>query len=623
MFIIENKKITGAKSLSIGKAQQFDVLLKFVDTTFSDADIFELTIDGKKSSLYGFVESGCLRFTRVDFSWIVAENTTAPISVKCNGIEILSDSIDITAEVCGGGGTGGGSAIEGNPATGHRVRFFDYQGTLLKTHYVETGQSANPPTTPEHERLLFQQWNNDFSNITRAKDVGAIYTTKSGASEFDIVLGYGNDLQISCQAYFNAGWTIDWGDGTNDTYPVGSSSLNRRNHTYSNYGRYTVKVICSAWAVGTNLSNLFANKDIIEKAFFATGHTIASNQIFAVSGLTRLTECTFASGIFASGTRKALSFTRCNSLKALICAKDQTLLYSEVTQNTENFITNAVVLNDNMTGVQTLSDTRVSEIIIPDSVIQTGGYIFQNSYIREVYMPSGVTSIYPNTFYGCTMLTTVTLASPNLTQIAQNAFYNCKSLTDLYLYAETPPVLNSSAFNDEVKLACIHVPVGCAEAYKAAANWSQFAAIIKDDVGGDDDSGEDGGGDSGGDDTGGDSGDTSGYDYDKLTASGFEGTGLNDTGDISYLNGTWTRVTTTDDATLKANGFKTEQWQLDDGIPILLYNGTEWVVMSPTMQIIKEINQYATPWDVPAGEWYGEFMLPVGSGASFTKTGGN
>lgn len=616
MFIIENKKITNAKSLSIGKAVQFDVLFKFSNTTFSDDDIFELTIDSKKSSLYGFVESGCLRFTRVDFSWIVAENTTAPISVKCNGVEILADSIDISAEVCGGGGTGGGSSVEGNPATGHRVRFYDYEGTLLKTHYVETGESANPPTTPEHDRLLFQQWNNDFSNITRAKDVGAIYTTKSGASEFDIVLGYSgasDDLQITVQAYWSAGWTIDWGDGTNFTYPSGNGALNGMRHTYSDYGRYTVKIICSNWAVGNNLSNLFANKNIVEKAFFATGHTIASNQRLAVTGLTRLTECTFA-----SGTGYFYTYQDCQSLKALICAKDQMYLAGTGNNNAvaNNFITNAFVLNDNMTTISlSFQDTRVSEIIIPDSVIQAGYSLFMNSYIRKAYIPSGVTIIYPNAFYGCTMLTTVTLASPNLTQIAANAFYNCKSLTDLYLYAQTPPRLDTSAFDSSVvKLACIHVPAGCAEAYKAASDWARFAAIIKDDVGGDDDPGED---------SGGDSGDTSGYDYDKLTASGFEGFGLNNTGAVSYLNGTWTRVTTTDDATLQANGFKTEQWQLDDGTSLLLHNGSEWVVMSPTMEIVKEINQYATPWDVPAGEWYGETMLPVGSGASFTKTGGN
>ena len=48
------------------------------------------------------------------------------------------------------------------------------------------------------------------------------------------------------------------------------------------------------------------------------------------------------------------------------------------------------------------------------------------------------------------------------------------------------------------------------------------------------------------------------YDYDILIASGFTGGGMNGE-DLSLLNGEWSRTTTTDDATLQTNGFKTEQ----------------------------------------------------------------
>lgn len=68
---------------------------------------------------------------------------------------------------------------------GFKVRFIDYDGTILKTEYVESGP-ATAPTIPEHQLLTFQSWNTDFSNITHDLDVGATYISKSGNTEIQI-----------------------------------------------------------------------------------------------------------------------------------------------------------------------------------------------------------------------------------------------------------------------------------------------------------------------------------------------------------------------------------------------------------------------------------------------------
>jgi hypothetical protein len=56
------------------------------------------------------------------------------------------------------------------------------------------------------------------------------------------------------------------------------------------------------------------------------------------------------------------------------------------------------------------------------------------------------------------------------------------------------------------------------------------------------------------------------YEYNTLVAIGFSGgiykdDQLIDSIPASGLNGTWNRITTTDDETIQTNGFKTEKWQ--------------------------------------------------------------
>ena len=67
------------------------------------------------------------------------------------------------------------------PTTGdYLVRFIDFDGTILKSQWVDDGNDATAPTAPTHDYLIFQEWNNSFTNITKDKDIGAIYETTNG-----------------------------------------------------------------------------------------------------------------------------------------------------------------------------------------------------------------------------------------------------------------------------------------------------------------------------------------------------------------------------------------------------------------------------------------------------------
>ena len=110
MFIIQNGKITSDKTLDIGKIRIINLVFES-DLAFADDDKFKLVLGDIQSENFAFANDGCLRFSYVDVSEIIKkENTDLSVKVTCNGAQILSDSIIITAYVQGGGS---GEEIQG------------------------------------------------------------------------------------------------------------------------------------------------------------------------------------------------------------------------------------------------------------------------------------------------------------------------------------------------------------------------------------------------------------------------------------------------------------------------------------------------------------------------------
>lgn len=388
------------------------------------------------------------------------------------GVKIAdTDRIDTYANKVAqieGGGSGGSSEGSGK----YRVRFFDYDGTILKTAYTDGG-AVTAPNVPEHDRLLFQEWNNDFDDITADLDVGAIYTTKSGKSEFDLDMNNLTGLTQYVGIKLVSGTaTIEWGDGQSET--LSTIGETRASHTYAVGGKYTIMVSGTGeWEL---MTSALANPN---DTSFTANHAVVAVYLagcgYLNNGLQMIPCCETATvdaaphyfyvGLFAFSGIKHFNFPRnlktanyqlnaqvfnqCRSLRSVVFAHETPWTYPRWIY---------------------FSGTALTDVVLPDTVERIGDRDFYDApLLKEIVIPSRVTIIEGGAF--------------------TNGYNpNFAGLKKVIMKPTTPPTIAlnvgnvlQSSFSYNGSLKEIIVPAGCAEAYKNATNWSYYADIIKEE----------------------------------------------------------------------------------------------------------------------------------------------
>lgn len=312
------------------------------------------------------------------------------------------------------GGGGGGTYGE------NEIIFYDYDGTIVYSCTIEEANNLTElPTPPEHEGLIFQEWNytlEEVNSTTHILDIGAMYDTYEIRT--DIIDGVETsyvvhpvrlymdlpDDGINIETNFGVGYfanygadgnkankaMIDWGDGS--PYSVSSADTVDyygnyiTNHTYESAGKYVIKI--------------FAHPDNLQ---LVDGEYVPKGRLFSISNVTnallnRTTDRLYCKGMEfgsicngfvnggkpgASHTVKFITFTS----KARLCSSS---LYSLNYFAGVSHI--SVPKGNTIISYGGFGNNMVKSISLPNTITSCAAYAFPPS-LQRLVIPDSVTSL--------------------------------------------------------------------------------------------------------------------------------------------------------------------------------------------------------------------------------------
>lgn len=120
---------------------------------------------------------------------------------------------------------------------------------------------------------------------------------------------------------------------------------------------------------------------------------------------------------------------------------------------------------------------KLQSITIPEGVTVLENCSFhQCAALTEINLPQSLTTISNNAFQCCTGLEQITIP-PAVATIGQYSFVDCLSLKSVYCQPTVPPELGAEVFKNLTDFT-VYVPSQSVEAYRQAAEWSNYADSI-------------------------------------------------------------------------------------------------------------------------------------------------
>ena len=350
----------------------------------------------------------------------------------------------------------------------YSVKVIDYDGTVLKQEWLNTGDIFTLPNAPVHDRLVFQEWvgteyieNGKISVLDSDIIAGPLYTTKSGLSEFDIEITKTTGFSIT----FNMNGTKNWGDGTSDT---------ATSHTYSSYGKYTItcdgsaisgsynnglfgpsssnsRGACKGIHIGANITTFDSNDffGCVAVEYFTVPNTVTTIGENSLEELYRLK--TFVFPKLNVDSNPAPSFRFGYSLRNIVIPIEMSRFgaLQDCTSLTE------VIFHRNLTSIGTLSGTSIRYLKYPPKITKIYN-IESNKMMQSVKYLGDIGNITDSNFYRYNYC------------VEAYDFRNCSKV----------PSITSSPFQGIITGCKIIVPDELYDEWTTATNWTTVANYI-------------------------------------------------------------------------------------------------------------------------------------------------
>jgi len=355
-------------------------------------------------------------------------------------------------------GSGGGSSGSGGGSAGvspKEVNFYDYDGTCVHAYTVAEAQALSElPAGPEHPGLVFQGWNwslEGVKGLTRAMNIGAMYTTDDGTTRLYITLQEGRTSPM-LGVGVNGTVTVDWGDGTEPNVLTGTDISTTKwtpEHAYAAPGDYVIRLTVDGemgllGMTGTGGSCVLRHSESSDNR--------NKNYLYAV----RKAE------IGANVQLEGVAFHSCISLASV-----------------------SIPANVVLQGAYTFYGcTGLKYITVPtgETVMATMSNQFANCYGLSFvsYPERGVTSYRNSVFSSCSSFASV-IVPAQVISIEARSFYGCNGVAfyDFTAHTAVPSLANTNAFTGIPADCEIRVPAALYDEWIAATNWATYADYIK------------------------------------------------------------------------------------------------------------------------------------------------
>lgn len=330
------------------------------------------------------------------------------------------------------------------------VTFIDFDGTVLYSYSVkEYAQLTELPAGPTHwEHLNFIGWTHTLEETqnNREQIIGTRYELKEPDKMYFTIVVDNYECSI-WNAQIKTKANIDWGDGTIDVFPINFNTLT---HRYEKNGEYEVCVYGSTLPVynHTRISVpiTYNFSDILIKSSYypynpeAVGYPNYKSKVMYRLGET------------------LGSFANMAGLEWLVVTDRLTATSINISQSPRlrgcNF-------NDKITSVPTRQNLECIKLLRLPNNSTLKMPVLADSGLKELYIPSSLTSIGPST----------SCFTDNLTELhIMRSVVRDGDITAISFSLE-----NS---NDTYWALKIYVPADSLEAYKTATNWSASADKI-------------------------------------------------------------------------------------------------------------------------------------------------